>query len=367
MRKVKAAVIGLNRGSNLAEFILKYVEEIELVAVADLDKEKADRFARANNIPNVYYSLEEALKSDVEAVILATPIPDHAEHIVKALSAGKHVLCEVICATSIEDCYKVAKAVKASNKIFMMEENYCYYRPLTIVQNLVSSGILGDLYYGESDYLMDFQARPPFPHFGTWRDDVYFGRKGHPYITHSLGPLCVLMNSDIKKVSCLGSGEYPNLTADRTCVLLMETQNGGVIRLRNSFIGTRPDLYTYYSVQGSKGCYKGSIGGEDNHKLHVRGICEPQEWRDVYDFKGMLPTEWNVYPNGFFDDGKDNGTEKFDSGTPLLLREFANCIINDTQPVVNAKRALNWTAAGILSEQSLLNGGEPIEIPDFGL
>ena len=104
MRKVRVAVVGLNRGSLLAKFIIRHAKSLDLVAVADLDKKKADDFAREFKIPTVYYSLDEVLKSDVEAVVLATPIPDHAEHTIKALEAGKHVLCEVICATTIEDC-----------------------------------------------------------------------------------------------------------------------------------------------------------------------------------------------------------------------------------------------------------------------
>ena len=367
MRKVRVAVVGLNRGSLLAKFIIRHAKSLDLVAVADLDKKKADDFAREFKIPTVYYSLDEVLKSDVEAVVLATPIPDHAEHTIKALEAGKHVLCEVICATTIEDCQRIADAIKKSGKKYMMEENYCYYRPLTIVDNMIKDGLLGDVYYAESDYLMDFQMRPLFPHLGTWRDDVYFGRRGHPYITHTLGPLCFLMDSDIKKVSCLGAGKYGDLVADRTCVLMLETNNGGLIRLRNSFIGTRPDLYTYYQLQGTKGCYKGSVGATDTHKLHIRGLCEPQEWKDVYDFKGFLPKSWKIFPENFFDDTKDNGTEKYDSGTSIVLEEFAKCIVNDTEPPVSAKRALNWTAAGILSEESINKGGIPIDIPDFGL
>lgn len=367
MRRVKTAVVGLHRGALLANFILNFAHDLELVAVADLDKPLADKYALEHNIPAVYYSLEDVLKTDVEAVILATPIPDHAEHVIQVLNSGKHVLSEVICATSLEDCQRIADAVKKSGKKYMMEENYCYYRPLTIVQNMIKEGLLGDIYYGESDYLMDFQLRPLFPKLGTWRDDVYFGRKGHPYITHTVGPICFTMESDIKNVCCMGAGTYDGLVADRTCVLTMQTQNGGMIRLRNSFIGTCPDLYTYYNLQGSKGCYCGSIGGTDTHKIHIRGLCKPQEWRDVYDFKGFLPKEWDIFPENYFDDTKDNGTEKYDSGTSLLLNEFARCIINDTEPPVSAKSSLNWTAAGILSEESIKRGGEPVEIPDFGL
>ena len=114
-------------------------------------------------MPAVFYSLDELLKTDVEAVVLATPIPDHANHVVAALGAGKHVLSEVTCATTMEDCLRIANAVKTAKGKYMMEENYCYYRPLTIVQNMIKAGLLGDIYYGESDYLMDFQLRPGFP------------------------------------------------------------------------------------------------------------------------------------------------------------------------------------------------------------
>lgn len=367
MKRIKTAVVGLHRGASLAQFALKYVKSLEIVAVADNDKALADKFALENKIPSVYYDLSDVLKTDVEAVILATPIPDHAKHVISSLDAGKHVLSEVISATTIEDCQKIADAVKRSGKKYMMEENYCYYLPLTIVQELIKAGMFGETYYGESDYLMDFEIRNGFPtSVQEWRKKVYFGRRGHPYITHTLGPLCYTMGSDIKTVTCMGAGKFDGLTADRTCVLMLQTQNGGMIRLRNSFMGPRPDLYTYYSVQGTKGCYQGSIGATDTHKIHIRGICESEEWRDVYDFKGLLPKEWKIIPEGF-DTSKDNGTSFFDSGTPLLLEAFGKCIINNTEPPINAARSLNWTAAGILSEHSIINGGEPVDIPDFGI
>ena len=102
MKRVKTAVVGLHRGKLLADFILKYIHSLELVAIAEFDREAADQYALANNIPAVYDSLDELLKTNVEAVVLATPIPDHANQVIKALDAGKHVLSEVICATTMK-------------------------------------------------------------------------------------------------------------------------------------------------------------------------------------------------------------------------------------------------------------------------
>jgi len=302
MRRVRTAVVGLNRGSNLARHIINFAHSLELVAVCDLDRAKADRFASENNVPNVYYSLDEVLKTDVEAV-------------------------------------------KTAKRKYMMEKNFCYYRPLTIVQNMIKAGLLGEIYYAESDYLMDFQLRSGFPEkLQPWRKEVYFGRRGHPYITHTLGPLCFTMGSDIKTVTCMGAGKFGDLTADRTCVLMLQTKNGGMIRLRNSFVSSRPDMYTYYSVQGTKGCYQGAEEPTDFHKIHIRGLCGSQEWCNVYDFRGFLPKEWDIYPKDYFDDTKDNGTEKYDVGVPILLEEFAKCIVNNTEPPDFSRKTPSTTA-----------------------
>lgn len=367
MKKVKTAVVGLNRGGILAKHILDYVKKLDLISVCDIDKAKADKFALDNKIESVYYSIDDLLKTDVEAIIFATPIPDHPQHVIAALNADKHVLSEVTSGITIDECKKIAEAVKKSGKKYMLEENYCYYRPITIVHNMIKSGLLGDIYYAESDYLMDFQLRPGFPaQLQNWRKEVYFGRRGHPYITHSLGPLSFLMNDKIKTVTCMGAGKFEDLVADRTCVLMCQTEKGGMIRLRNSFVSSRPDIYTHYNFQGTKGAYQGSQSKDDYHKIHIRGLMKNDEWRNIYDFKEYLPKEWNLYPDNYFDDSVDTGTDKYDVGAPLLLDAFADCIINDTEPPINADFALNWTAAGILSEESINNGSIPVEIPDFG-
>lgn len=372
MNAVKMAVVGLGRGGILAKHILNYCrEKAELVAVCDIDKALADKFFREHNISQVYYSLDDLLKTDIDAIVLATPIPFHAEQVVKILEAGKHVLSEVVSAITFEECQKIADAVKKSGKKYMLEENYCYYRPITIVKNMIDNGLLGDVYYAECDYLMDFTLRPGFPKDPVWQENwrgkTYFGVKGHPYITHSIGPLSFLMNDKIKSVSCVGAGELDDFQADKTCVLLCKTENGNLIKLRHAFVSSRPDVYTYYSFQGSKGCYMGATSKHDIHKIHLRGICASNEWRNLYDFKGFLPKEWDVYPEAFFNDFEkvDDCTSQYDHGAPLLINAFADAIINDTTPAINIDFALNWTAAGIASQISAENNGEMVDVPSF--
>ena len=366
MNKVKFGVVGLHRGQGHL-FAAKFAPHVEIVAVADLDKELADSVAAKFNVPNVYYSLDELLeKSDCEAVILATPIPNHADHVLKVLAAGKHALSEVTCATKMEDLDRIAKAVRASYKKYMLAENYVWIRAWTIVRNMVKAGLLGEIYYAESDYLMDFQNRPGFPKVAQkWREEVYFGRQGHPYITHTLGPLAFLMDEKITKVTAMSAGRQFDLPADNTVTLMMKTEKDHMIVLRNQFVGARPDSYTYYSIQGTKGAYVAPQGPTDFHKIHIKGLCKPNEWKNLFDFAGFLPDEWKMFDNTEvkFDDTKDDGTSMYDSGCALMDDEFALSILNNTEPPISLDAALNWTAAGLLSEQSVNSGSEPVDVP----
>ena len=70
-------------------------EKVDLVAVASRDQARADAYAREWEIPRAYGSYEELLADpEIEAVYISLPNTLHAEWSIKALEAGKHVLCE---------------------------------------------------------------------------------------------------------------------------------------------------------------------------------------------------------------------------------------------------------------------------------
>ncbi len=397
MDKVRIGVAGLNRGRTLIEKA-RHCAGVEITAVCDIDRIKADKVAAEYNIgrDNTFYSLDDMLGCGcIDAVILATPIDLHADQVLKTLEAGRHVLSEVIAATTIDDCDAIVKSVRAHSPglKYMMAENYCYIRPLTIVKNMAAAGLFGNIYYAESDYLKDFQVyNPKFPHLGGWREKTYFGRRGHPYITHSIGPIMGIIGGKITEVACMAAGHSFDMAADNTCVLMCRTDKGSMVRLRNSFVSPRPDNVTYYCIQGTEGCYQAPQGPRDFHKVHIRGLCKPDEWKNVYDFREYLPGEWkrleqsgavsaisyknsisNINTIGNMDaissapgNNYDNDTYAlYDSGTSLMLDAFASSIINDTEPPIGVADAANWTAAGIMSEVSVNNSSVPVKVPKF--
>ena len=68
----------------------------------------------------IYPDLDTMLRaSDVEAVVIATPHPSHADLAIRALEAGKHVLCEKPMATSLSDAVRIEQAAARSQQVFM--------------------------------------------------------------------------------------------------------------------------------------------------------------------------------------------------------------------------------------------------------
>jgi predicted dehydrogenase len=120
--------------------------QVELVAVGSRDKAKADAFAQHWGIPRAYGSYDELLEDpEVEAVYVPLPNTLHVDWSIKALEAGKHVLCEKPLDRSPDN---VARAFEASERTGrLLTEAFMYrHSPQTKkLQELIASGAIGEL------------------------------------------------------------------------------------------------------------------------------------------------------------------------------------------------------------------------------
>jgi len=132
--KVGWAVVGI--GGLTANQILPAFpkcQKSKLVSFVSGRPEKAARFAQANGVdPKNLYTYENfdkiADNPDIQAVYIVLPNSMHAEYTIRALKAGKHVLCEKPMANSAADCEKMIAAAKAANKKLMVAYR-CRYEP----------------------------------------------------------------------------------------------------------------------------------------------------------------------------------------------------------------------------------------------
>ena len=360
MNSVRFGILGAGRGADLAQAI-HHAPTAELVAICDQDMERLVNVTDKFPPLKTYNSWAAMLDSDIDAVIVASPMPLHVQHSIDALKAGKHVLSEVTAATSIEQCWQLLEAVLSSNRKYMLASNYCYMRSWSIVMGLVKAGKFGQLYYGEADQIQDFKAGFPHPKQGyNWRTEELALRRGHHYITHDLGPLYQAFGERITQVVCLGSGQH-HLSwaqADDTCIVLCHTEQGKLIRIRLDFFSSRPTNFVYYGLQGTDACYEAPRGPQDQHKIYIDGQTPQGTWQDLWEFKDYLPDAWKQVP-------KESVDDSYNGGTPLMIEDFSCCIIEDRRPPIDIVDALNMTAPGLVSEISRERGGVPVDVPDF--
>jgi predicted dehydrogenase len=125
----------------------------ELAAVASRDLEKGRAYAQEWEIPQTFGSYEAMLESDaVDAVYISLPNHLHAEWSIKALRAGKHVLCEKPLAISVEEVDRMAAASRESGCYLAEAFMYRHYPQMKLVGEWVRSGRLGEIQVVQSAF-----------------------------------------------------------------------------------------------------------------------------------------------------------------------------------------------------------------------
>jgi predicted dehydrogenase len=117
-----------------------------LFAVASRNQETADTYARQWKISKAFGSYEAMLAAP-EIDVIYNPLPNHlhAEWNIKAMQAGKHVLCEKPFALTVEEVDSVEKAAKDTGKIIAEAFMYRHHPQTLKVKQMVDEGILGKI------------------------------------------------------------------------------------------------------------------------------------------------------------------------------------------------------------------------------
>jgi predicted dehydrogenase len=118
----------------------------ELLAVASRSQESADAYAKEQKIPRAYGSYESLL-ADPDIDVIYNPLPNHlhAEWTIKAVEAGKHVLCEKPLALNVDDVDAMRHAARKHGRVVAEAFMYRHHPQTLKVQEIVKSGSLGVL------------------------------------------------------------------------------------------------------------------------------------------------------------------------------------------------------------------------------
>ena len=149
MNKMRFVVIGYG---GMGGWHTKYIGEsdvAELAGVYDIKPERGE-LAESRGI-HAYPSLEAVLNDPtVDAVTVAVPNDDHEGIVIKALEAGKNVICEKPVTLTLESLERMIAAAKKNGKIFTTHQNRRWDKDYLAMKQIHDSGILGEVFNIES-------------------------------------------------------------------------------------------------------------------------------------------------------------------------------------------------------------------------
>lgn len=151
MSKLRIGVVGAgNIAVNAHLPAYKECDNVEVVAICDLDADRAKEAAEKFGIPASYGSVEDMLaNTELDAVDICTWNNGHAPVCIAAAKAGKHVVCEKPMAMSLADAKAMEAAVKEAGVTFMLAVPGRFNTQNMYVREMLEAGELGDVYYAK--------------------------------------------------------------------------------------------------------------------------------------------------------------------------------------------------------------------------
>ena len=358
-KRIRLGIWGLGRGTSFIK-AAKAVN-IDIVAGCDYSQSLRDRFRE--QCPDAFITADEnefLSFRDMDAVLIATYFEKHAEHTVKALEAGYHVMCEVTSFFTPAQGVRVVEAVQKSGKVYNLLENYPFTKENLYLAKLWKDGFFGEFQYGEFEYLhecrslcyaynMPGKCPPVEPGYTahSWRSWLDF----HYYNTHSLGPVMKITGLRPVEVEAFPEavslpGYLPGSGMSKPCPSMIRMSNGGV--MRNLCGATTGDYHMDKRIWGTRASAE-SLGG---HGLFLRVGAAGSGLRTAVE---------PVWPElGELAESAGHGGGDF-----WELYYFAREILTGEPAPWDIFAACDVTLAGIMAVRSHEAGGQPMEIPDF--
>lgn len=340
-----------------------------VLAVCDIRADKLDECAAHFGAAEKYTDYAEMLdKSDLDAVVIGTPMPLHVPQSIAALQRNIHVLCEVPAAVSLEECYALVAACRKSKAVYMMAENYIYARPIQVVRHLAQRGLLGEIYYAEGEYLHELKE---LNEITPWRRHWQTGIDGITYGTHSLGPILACMPGDrVTRVCCEGSGHHYNDPRgvpyhQESAVMLCKTAKGALIKIRVDMVSDRPHAMNVHQVQGTDGVFESSRGGPgDRHGIWFRELSKEIRWHDLDELMTIDSLTERYLPPTLRDSSAEALRAGHGGGDYFEVLDFVRAIRGEIPCPIGIDAAMDMTLPGLISQQSIAQQAEWLPVPD---
>ncbi len=274
MKPVRTGLVGCGKVGQIHAAALAGLPEALFVGVCDASPERAGAFAArtgARAYADVGAMLREAA---LEAVLIATPHPLHAEPAVRAAEAGVHVLVEKPMAASLTDCDAMLAAARRTGVRLGVISQRRLYEPVQRMKAAIDAGKIGRPALGV--FTMYSWRDPSYYQSDPWRG-TWSGEGGGVLVNQSPHQLDLLQwfLGPIAEVSGYWANvNHPTVEVDDTAVAVLRFQSGGLGAVVTS-VAQKPGIDTRVHVHGTSGA---SVGVEtDRGATFIAGVSKIAE------------------------------------------------------------------------------------------
>jgi predicted dehydrogenase len=334
---IKIGLVGYGYwGPNLARnFSLN--PDFELAAVCDFSADRLARACRMHPQAQLFSSLEDFFKTDLDAVAIATPVASHHDLARRALESGRHVWIEKPMTETVAQAEDLVALAQKKQRVLLVDHTFVFTGAVRKIKELVDKGQLGRLIYYDSTRV----------NLGLFQQDVNVLWDLAP---HDISIMDFLMPFKKLAVSATGCHFYGNgLVPKSLLTIYMEGDVVGHInvswvspvKIRQTLIGGTSRMILYDDTQPS-----------EKIKIYDKGVDLNMADKDeVYHLK----VQYRV---------GDMYAPKLEDHEALALetRHFADCIMNGCDPLTGGLAGIEVVKVLVASEQSLKNRGAPVEL-----
>ena len=254
MSKIKVGLLG---GGGIVDAHIRgyrtYADAIEVTAIADVVDETARR--RAAELGAAAYTdfRQMIIETDLDAVDICLPHHLHAEAILAAAQAGKHILCEKPLCLTVQQADEVQRAVSAAGVTLMCAHNQLFLPAVSTAKQLLDQGILGTVYEVRTtdSFYNDFN-----PQNMGWRATATTSGGGELMDT-GYHPTYLMLHlaggSPVEATALLSRHRLRFMDSEDSAQVLVRFDNGVVGHLVTSWAYDPPPGSERFSVVGERG------------------------------------------------------------------------------------------------------------------
>jgi len=254
MSKLKIALAGVGGISQIVRIpTLKKMEDVELVAICDLDEAKVSFIADKYDIPSVYFDFQNLLKKEeLDGVFICTPNNFHFPMALASIDKGIPTLVEKPIALNSDQTMRLYEKSKIKNTILVVGMNYRFRDDAMILKEFMQKGEIGEPFYVKTGWLRHWSR----PKLQNWLTDSKISGGG---VLMDMGiqlidlSLWLLGNPKVKNVLAHSYNLFMEGDVEDSALAVIETINNEAITVEVSWrMHLEKDL-NYAHVFGKEG------------------------------------------------------------------------------------------------------------------